>query len=149
MIDLRTLNPLDYEMIGESVKKTGKILIVHEDNKMNGPGAEISVHIAENYFDDLDAPIMRVASSDSHIPYNWHLEEKFLYKLKILKSLKRIVGVLMIIDIVMLKMGESITEGTILEWKKEIGEFVEMDEILLEIGTDKVDSEIPSPAAGK
>ena len=55
----------------------------------------------------------------------------------------------MIIDIVMPKMGESITEGTILEWKKEIGEFVEMDEILLEIGTDKVDSEIPSPAAGK
>ena len=49
----------------------------------------------------------------------------------------------MIIDIVMPKMGESITEGTILEWKKEIGEFVEMDEILLEIGTDKVDSEIP------
>ena len=47
----------------------------------------------------------------------------------------------MIIDIVMPKMGESITEGTILEWKKEIGEFVEMDEILLEIGTDKVDSE--------
>ena len=55
----------------------------------------------------------------------------------------------MIIDIVMPKMGESITEGTILEWKKEIGEFVEMDEILLEIGTDKVDSEIPSPTAGK
>ena len=80
LIDLRTLNPLDYEMIGESVKKTGKILIVHEDNKMNGPGAEISAHIAENYFDDLDAPIMRVASSDSHIPYNWHLEEKILVK---------------------------------------------------------------------
>lgn len=78
LIDLRTLNPLDYEMIGESVKKTGKILIVHEDNKMNGPGAEISAHIAENYFDDLDAPITRVASSDSHIPYNWHLEEKIL-----------------------------------------------------------------------
>ena len=55
----------------------------------------------------------------------------------------------MIVDIVMPKMGESITEGTILEWKKEIGEFVEMDEILLEIGTDKVDSEIPSPTAGK
>ena len=51
----------------------------------------------------------------------------------------------MVIDIVMPKMGESITEGTILEWKKEIGEFVEMDEILLEIGTDKVDSEIMNP----
>ena len=54
----------------------------------------------------------------------------------------------MIIDIVMPKMGESITEGTIIEWRKKTGDIVEMDEILLEIGTDKVDSEIPSPAAG-
>jgi 2-oxoglutarate dehydrogenase E2 component (dihydrolipoamide succinyltransferase) len=54
----------------------------------------------------------------------------------------------MIIDIVMPKMGESITEGTIIEWRKKVGDIVEMDEILLEIGTDKVDSEIPSPAAG-
>ena len=54
----------------------------------------------------------------------------------------------MIIDIVMPKMGESITEGTILEWYKEIGESIEKDETLLEIGTDKVDSEIPSPESG-
>ena len=92
LIDLRTLNPLDHEMIGESVKKTGKILIVHEDNKMNGPGAEIAAHIAENYFDDLDAPIMRVASSDSHIPYNWHLEEKILVQTEdIQKALKELL----------------------------------------------------------
>ena len=49
----------------------------------------------------------------------------------------------MIIEIVMPKMGESITEGTILEWRKKVGEFVEKDELFLEIGTDKVDSEIP------
>ena len=54
----------------------------------------------------------------------------------------------MIIDVVMPKMGESITEGTILEWKKQIGDSIAMDEILLEIGTDKVDSEIPSSATG-
>lgn len=54
----------------------------------------------------------------------------------------------MIIDIVMPKMGESITEGTILEWRKEVGDPIALDEILLEIGTDKVDSEIPSPAEG-
>ena len=54
----------------------------------------------------------------------------------------------MIVDIVMPKMGESITEGTILEWRKKIGESISLDEILLEIGTDKVDSEIPSPNAG-
>jgi len=54
----------------------------------------------------------------------------------------------MIVDVVMPKMGESITEGTILEWRKSVGESIELDEILLEIGTDKVDSEIPSSAAG-
>ncbi len=54
----------------------------------------------------------------------------------------------MIIDVVMPKMGESITEGTILEWHKKVGEVIALDEILLEIGTDKVDSEIPSPSAG-
>ncbi len=54
----------------------------------------------------------------------------------------------MIIDVVMPKMGESITEGTILEWYKKIGDSIEKDETLLEIGTDKVDSEIPSPETG-
>jgi len=54
----------------------------------------------------------------------------------------------MIVDVVMPKMGESITEGTILEWRKAVGDSIELDEILLEIGTDKVDSEIPSSAAG-
>ena len=54
----------------------------------------------------------------------------------------------MIVDVVMPKMGESITEGTILEWYKKIGDSIEKDETLLEIGTDKVDSEIPSPETG-
>ena len=54
----------------------------------------------------------------------------------------------MIVDVVMPKMGESITEGTILEWYKKIGDSIEKDETLLEIGTDKVDSEIPSPESG-
>ena len=55
----------------------------------------------------------------------------------------------MIVDIVMPKMGESITEGTILEWRKKVGDFVEKDELFLEIGTDKVDSEIPCLESGK
>ena len=55
----------------------------------------------------------------------------------------------MSVDVIMPKLGESITEGTILEWKKNIGDNIDRDETLLEISTDKVDSEIPSPAAGK
>ena len=54
----------------------------------------------------------------------------------------------MLVEIIMPKMGESITEGTIIEWRKKVGDTVDKDEIFLEIGTDKVDSEIPSPAAG-
>ncbi len=52
------------------------------------------------------------------------------------------------VDVIMPKMGESITEGTILEWRKKVGDTIELDEILLEIGTDKVDSEIPSSSSG-
>jgi 2-oxoglutarate dehydrogenase E2 component (dihydrolipoamide succinyltransferase) len=57
--------------------------------------------------------------------------------------------VLMKYDMVMPKMGESITEGTIIKWLKQIGDTVEKDEIVLEISTDKVDSEIPTPVSGK
>lgn len=53
------------------------------------------------------------------------------------------------VDVVMPKMGESVMEGTVLEWKKQVGDVVELDETLLEISTDKVDSEVPSPAAGR
>ena len=53
------------------------------------------------------------------------------------------------VDVIMPKLGESITEGTILEWKKKVGDSIEKDETLLEISTDKVDSEVPSPASGK
>ena len=55
----------------------------------------------------------------------------------------------MIVDVIMPKLGESITEGTIIEWKKEIGDAIVQDETILEISTDKVDSEVPSPSPGK
>ena len=51
-------------------------------------------------------------------------------------------------DVIMPKLGESITEGTILEWKKNVGDSISRDETILEISTDKVDSEVPSPASG-
>ncbi len=54
----------------------------------------------------------------------------------------------MLVDIIMPKMGESITEGTIIEWRKKIGDNVKKDEVFLEIGTDKVDSEIPASVSG-
>ena len=78
IIDLRTLNPLDLDMIEASLEKTGKVLVVYEDNLTNGPGAEISALIADRFFEFLDGPVRRVAAKDSPVPFNWFLEEKIL-----------------------------------------------------------------------
>ena len=78
IIDLRTLNPLDLDMIEASLEKTGKVLVIYEDNLTNGPGAEISALIADRFFELLDGPVRRVAAKDSPVPFNWFLEEKIL-----------------------------------------------------------------------
>src|ERR1700690_4024290 len=69
VVDLRSLMPLDKEMILQSVKKTGKVLIVHEDTLTGGIGGEIAAIISEHAFENLDAPIKRVASLDTPVPY--------------------------------------------------------------------------------
>jgi len=86
VIDLRTLNPIDYETIEHSLSKTGKILVVYEDNLTNGPGSEICSVITDKYFDLLDGPVRRIASKDSPIPYNWFLEEKVLIQVEDIAS---------------------------------------------------------------
>jgi 2-oxoisovalerate dehydrogenase E1 component beta subunit len=79
VIDLRSVKPWDKERVLESVKKTGKVLVVYEDNITGGFGAEVSATIAEEAFDYLDGPIMRVASPDVPIaPYAGVLEEYIL-----------------------------------------------------------------------
>ncbi len=86
VVDLRTLNPIDYETIEHSLSKTGKILVVYEDNLTNGPGSEICSVITDKYFDLLDGPVRRIASKDSPIPYNWFLEEKVLIQVEDIAS---------------------------------------------------------------
>ncbi|MBD3274091.1 MAG: tungsten formylmethanofuran dehydrogenase, partial [Candidatus Marinimicrobia bacterium] len=78
IIDIRTLNPLDTETIFESVKKTNKVIIAHEDHITGGFGGEIAALIADECFRWLDGPVRRVAGKDCHIPYNWFLEEEIL-----------------------------------------------------------------------
>lgn len=78
VIDLRTLLPLDKEAIFASVKKTGKVIVLHEDTLTGGIGGEISALISENCFDFLDAPVCRVASLDTPIPFAAELEQNFL-----------------------------------------------------------------------
>ena len=78
LIDLRTLNPIDWDAIYHSVEKTGKLLIVHEDTLTGGVGAEIAAKISDDLFEDLDGPIKRVAAKDCHVPYNDLLEAEVL-----------------------------------------------------------------------
>ncbi len=78
VLDLRTLLPMDRPRILETVKKTGRALIVHEATKTGGPGGEIAALIGEHAFEHLDAPIVRVAPPDTPVPYSPPLEEFFL-----------------------------------------------------------------------
>ena len=82
IIDIRTLNPLDMDTIKKSLAKTGKVMIVYEDNLTNGPGAEIAAKISDDFFELLDGPVLRVAAKDSPVPFNWFLEEKILPQTK-------------------------------------------------------------------
>ena len=78
LIDLRTLSPLDEESIIKSVNKTGKAIILHEDSLFGGLGSEISSIIMENCFENLDAPVIRVGSLNTPIPFEDSLEKQYL-----------------------------------------------------------------------
>ena len=88
VIDLRTLLPLDYEAISESVKKTGKAIILHEDTMTCGIGGEIAAWISQNCFEYLDAPVIRSASIDTPVPFAPELEQNFFPKERFKKQLR-------------------------------------------------------------
>ncbi len=78
ILDLRTLNPLDYNSIEEQVKKSNKVLVLHEDNLFGGLAGEIAAYISEHLFEHLDAPVIRCASLDTPIPFAKTLENQYL-----------------------------------------------------------------------
>jgi 2-oxoisovalerate dehydrogenase E1 component beta subunit len=78
VVDLRTLQPLDRETILQSIEKTSKALIVHEDVRTLGMGAEVAAILAEEAFELLDGPIMRVTAPDTPVPFSPPLEQAFL-----------------------------------------------------------------------
>jgi len=92
VIDLRTLYPLDLELIIQSISKTNRAIIVHEDNLTGGFGGEISALINENAFEQLDAPVKRVASKDVPIAYSSILEDQILVQTNwILETINEVV----------------------------------------------------------
>jgi 2-oxoisovalerate dehydrogenase E1 component len=92
ILDLRTLLPWDKEAVVASVKKTGKVLVLHEDTLTGGIGAEIAAYISEHCFENLDAPVMRVGSLDTPVPFNLDLEENFLPKKRLKDTLEKLLG---------------------------------------------------------
>ncbi len=91
LIDLRTLVPLDTETIFNSIKKTNRVIILHEATMFNGIGGELSALITENCFEYLDAPIKRVASLDTPVPFIGELEQNFMPKERFITALKALV----------------------------------------------------------
>jgi 2-oxoisovalerate dehydrogenase E1 component beta subunit len=82
IIDLRTLLPLDRDAIRQTVEKTNRLIVLHEDTKTGGIAGEIAAIVNEEAFDSLDAPIVRVAAMDSPVPFSPPLEKAFLPKVE-------------------------------------------------------------------
>ena len=90
-MDLRTLQPLDTSSIFESVKKTGKLIILQEDSLFGGIGSDISALVMEECFEFLDAPVKRVASLETPIPFAKPLENNYLPKERFLIALNELL----------------------------------------------------------
>lgn len=91
ILDLRTLLPWDNEAVRATVEKTGKALILHEDCLTGGIGGEISAWISEHVFTSLDAPVMRVGSLDTAVPFAPSLEQNFLPKTRLEQKIKELL----------------------------------------------------------
>ncbi len=91
ILDLRSLAPLDWDAIEASVKRTGKVMLLHEDTLVGGVGAELAAQIAEHCFEYLDAPIARCASLDTPVPFAEALEQQFLASARIKDQLQKLL----------------------------------------------------------
>jgi 2-oxoisovalerate dehydrogenase E1 component len=92
IIDLRTLLPLDYAAIDATLMKTNRVLLLHEDTMIAGVAAELSAYISEHLFEYLDAPVIRIASLDTAIPFTTVLEKNFLASARLKDGIERLLG---------------------------------------------------------
>ena len=92
LLDLRTLQPLDINAIYDSVKKTGKLIILQEDSLFGGIASDISALVMENCFEYLDGPIRRVGSLETPIPFDAKLEQQYLAKSRFESALLELIA---------------------------------------------------------
>ncbi|MBL0008797.1 MAG: dehydrogenase E1 component subunit alpha/beta [Saprospiraceae bacterium] len=92
IVDLRTLLPIDWETVSESVQRTNRVLILHEDTLTGGIGGDIAAYIAENLYEYLDAPVMRVGSLDTPVPFADVLEKQFLPVQRLYEQMLKLIS---------------------------------------------------------
>jgi len=92
ILDLRTLSPLDYEAIDTTVKKTNKVIILHEDVEQGGIGGDLSAYISEYLFEHLDGPVIRVSSLNTPIPFASELEETYLASHRLKAAVQKLIN---------------------------------------------------------
>lgn len=92
ILDLRTLQPLDYGAIKTSVRRTNKVVVLHEDTLFGGIGADIAAWIVEHCFNYLDAPVKRCASLDTPVPFNKELEKNFMAKSRLAEAVNELLS---------------------------------------------------------
>jgi 2-oxoisovalerate dehydrogenase E1 component len=92
ILDLRTLLPLDYEAIAQTVKKTNKVILLHEDTLTGGIGGEVAAWIAEHLFEYLDAPVLRAAGLDTPVPFAIPLEQNYMPVERFREQLRRLAA---------------------------------------------------------
>ncbi|MDR9409611.1 MAG: transketolase C-terminal domain-containing protein, partial [Balneolaceae bacterium] len=91
ILDLRSLAPIDWKTVLQSVQKTGKVLLLQEPSEILGPMSEISSGIMEKGFEYLDAPVMRCSSLQTPIPFNKNMEEGYLAKARLKEKLDQLI----------------------------------------------------------
>jgi 2-oxoisovalerate dehydrogenase E1 component len=91
ILDLRSLQPIDYEAINQTVQKTNRVIILHEDTLFGGIGGEISAYISEHLFEYLDAPVLRSGSLDTPVPFAKSLEKDYLPVGRFKAALERLI----------------------------------------------------------
>jgi pyruvate/2-oxoglutarate/acetoin dehydrogenase E1 component len=92
VVDLRSVMPWDREAVLASVAKTAKVLVLHEDTRTGGFGAEIAATIAEEGFESLDAPVKRIAAPDTPVPFSPVLEKAFIPQVDdVVRGLKELI----------------------------------------------------------